>query len=110
MRPEMIRFTPNGGRAWKCAYCDRYACDQSLQGVFLCQCHGGSTPRQRDTLLRQIHFEATGQWPRRPGRPMRHGWYSRYPKVKVTDIVAEYRKQRRLDTEAFRKKCTRFMH
>lgn len=85
--PECIRSTPNGGWAWKCHYCGRYACDQSVKGIYLCRCHGGSTPRQRspeEDGRRRLGGLARL---RTPGRPLKHGFYARVPSVKVADIL-----------------------
>ena len=107
--PENIRATPNGGWAWKCHYCGRDACDRSVKGIFLCRCHGGSTPRQRDPVQRQLHQEKTGQKLRTPGRPLMHGRYSRFPKVKVADILAEYY-ARKVESDArFHARCGRLI-
>lgn len=107
--PDQVRRTPNGGWAWTCAYCGRYACDQSVGGLYLCRCHGGSTPRQRSLTARYLHQQATGQVLHPPGRPLRHGLYTRRPTVKISDIVAEYRSRKLKEEEAFRKRCRRLM-
>ena len=87
--PHDIRSTPNGGWAWVCFYCNRYACDRSVKGRYLCRCHGGSTPRQRCGFERVRRREAL-QPPRLPpGRPVEHGLYARVPAVKVSDLFAE---------------------
>lgn len=89
LRPDDIRTTPNGGFAWRCHYCRRYACDQSLQGRFLCRCHGGSTPRQRDLVQQYLHHLETGKCLRPPGRPLISGLSSRTRKVHVDELKAE---------------------
>lgn len=109
LRPEMVRFTPNGGRAWKCAYCDRFACDQSLKGVFLCRCHGGSTPRQRDPYQQYLHKLSTGEKLRTPGRPLKHGRYSRLPRINLFEFVTEYRQRKAQQDAKFHARCQRYM-
>ena len=96
--PALLRATPNGGFAWKCHYCGRYACDVSVAGRYLCRCHGGSTPKQRDLLLSCIEHLKTGREPRRPGRPLKHGLYCRLPGIPIQPMLAEY--QQRLAKDA----------
>lgn len=102
LTPELVRRTPNGGWAWKCAYCGRYASDRSVRGVLICRCHGGTTPRQHDPVARYLHELNTGKKLNFPGRPMKHGIYSRLPKVKVSVILAEYHERRGKQVKAER--------
>jgi hypothetical protein len=88
--PERIRSTPNGGWAWRCHYCHHYASSKTLSDKYVCRRHGGVTPKQRDLLLALKWQYRTGKRPRPPGRPLIHGWRSRRPKVKLSDMVALY--------------------
>ena len=88
--PDLLRWTPNGGSAWKCYYCGRYACDISVAGRYLCRCHEGSTPKQRDLWLSYIEQLRTGKEPRRPGRPLKHGRYCRLPGFSIKALIADY--------------------
>jgi hypothetical protein len=90
--PDLLRSTPNGGFAWKCHYCGRYACDISVAERYLCRCHGGSTPKQRDLLLSYMELLKTGKEPKRPGRPLKHGRYCRLPGISVKALIADYRR------------------
>lgn len=90
LSPEQVRKTPNGGWAWKCHYCGRYACDVSLAGRYLCRCHGGSTPRQRCLLQSYLHQLNTGKALRLPGRPIKLGRYARRPGIPVQQLIDEY--------------------
>lgn len=100
--PEQVRRTPNGGWAWKCAYCGRYASDRSVAGKFICRCHGGSTPRQRDPLLSYVHTQQTGRKLQTPGRPLIHGRYARLPSIPIAEILTDYRLSRRKQVKAER--------
>ena len=91
--PDLLRSTPNGGFAWKCHYCGRYACDLSVAGRYLCRCHGGSTPKQRDLLLSYIEQLNTGKEPKRPGRSLKHGRYCRLPGISIKAMLADYRRR-----------------
>ena len=86
---EQLRRTPNGGWAWKCHYCGRYACDRSLAGRYLCRCHGGSTPRQRCPYQDALHRQETGQGIKMPGRPIKLGRYARRPGIPIVQIIGE---------------------
>jgi hypothetical protein len=88
--PEQVRSTPNGGWAWKCHYCGRYACDVSVAGRYLCRCHGGSTPRQRCPEQDYLHRLTTGEGLKLPGRPIKLGFYCRKPGHSVQRLIDEY--------------------
>ena len=90
--PDLLRSTPNGGFAWKCHYCGRYACDLSVAGRYLCRCHGGSTPKQRDLLLSYMELLKTDKEPKRPGRPLKHGRYCRLPGISIKAMLADYQR------------------
>ena len=62
-----------------------------MAGRYLCRCHGGSTPKQRDLLLSCIEQLKTGKEPKRPGRPLKHGRYCRLPGISVKAMLADYR-------------------
>ena len=89
--PEQVRTTPNGGWAWKCHYCGRYACDRSVVGRYLCRCHGGSTPRQRCPYQEYLHRLNTGEELRMPGRPIKLGRYARRPGISIAKLIEEGR-------------------
>ena len=68
----------------------------------ICRCHGGSTPRQHDPVARYLHELNTGKKLNFPGRPLKHGFYSRLPKVKVSVILANYHGRQVKQVEAER--------
>ncbi|ACO45494.1 hypothetical protein Deide_06472 [Deinococcus deserti VCD115] len=88
-RPSMVRRTANGW-AWKCAYCGQFASSETLVGKYVCRSHGGVTPRQRSPEARDAARNAGQPVPQPPGRPLQTGLYSRRPKVRVDEIVADY--------------------
>ncbi len=53
-------------------------------------------------MARYLHELNTGKKLNFPGRPQKHGFYSRLPKVKVSVILADYRQQHVKDIEAER--------
>ncbi|AIZ44568.1 hypothetical protein QR90_04890 [Deinococcus radiopugnans] len=73
-----------------------------MRGVLICRCHGGSTPRQHDPVARYLHELNTGKKLNFPGRPLKHGFYSRLPKVKVSVILANYHGRQVKQVEAER--------
>lgn len=85
-RPEQLRRPPNGGFAWACHYCGRYASSVSSKGRFLCRFHGGTTPRQRDPVVKELARRNGEKVPRPSGRPVKHGLYSRVT-VPIDEIM-----------------------
>lgn len=94
---ERLRRTPNGW-AWKCAYCGQFASSETVKGKFVCRMHGGVTARQRDPEAQLQAREAGKPLSRPSGRPIQHGRASRHARVRVEDIVADYR-ARRVDAD-----------
>ncbi|ABW35102.1 hypothetical protein Dgeo_3061 (plasmid) [Deinococcus geothermalis DSM 11300] len=90
---ERVRAGPKGGFVWVCEVdgCKVVASHLSAKGRKVCHRHGGSTAKQRDP---EAHAEAVAKGeepPRPPGRPVRHGFYSVVPGVKVDELVEAYR-------------------
>ena len=82
-----------------CPHCRRLACDESVKGLKICHVHGGSTRAQRNPLKRAEAVQQRETPLRLPGRPIIHGFYARSPRVRVRDIVEEYR-QREINPDA----------
>lgn len=96
---DRLRPTPRGGWAWRCHYCNRYASSISLKGRFLCRSHGGVTQRQLDPLAKYLARQQGKKVPRPPGRPLKHGLYSRQPRVPVAQVLTEWRALRNRETK-----------
>lgn len=90
--PERVRRTANGW-AWKCAYCGQFASSETQAGKYVCSRHGGVTEKQRDPVERQRAVDRGEPPPRPPGRPMKTMFYSKAERVRVDEIVEEYRAQ-----------------
>lgn len=87
---ERLRRTAYGW-AWKCAYCGQFASSETVKGKFVCRRHGGVTARQRDPEARLQAREAGAPLSRPPGRPIQHGHASRHGRLRIDEIVADYR-------------------
>lgn len=98
--PDRIRPTPRGaGWAWKCAHCQQFASSETLSGQYVCRSHGGTTPRQRDPLARQVAKENGRPVPTPPGRPPKTGRWSKRDLLRVDEIFEDY-KARKLNPDA----------
>lgn len=96
-----VRVGPKGGFMWlcECENCSRVASGLTASGKKVCSRHGGSTANQRSP---EAHAKAIAEGrdpPRRPGRPVQHGFYSVVDGYKVDQLVEEYRANR-LDPDA----------
>lgn len=92
LRPELLRKTPTG-HAWKCAHCGKFASSETQAGLYVCRDHGGVTPAQRDPVEAVRAQQEGREPPRRPGRPLEHGLYSKSEHFRVDRVVQEFRER-----------------
>jgi hypothetical protein len=88
--PDQLIQMPQGGWAWKCAYCKRPASSETAQHKYVCHAHGGMTEKQASPVERAKAVQEDRPVIRPPGRPPVHGLYSKKPTVRVDEIVLDY--------------------
>jgi hypothetical protein len=96
---DQVQELPNGGWAWKCAYCNRLASSETAQGRYVCKAHGGRTEKQASPVERAKAVQEARPVIRPPGRPPVHGLYSKKPQIRVDGIVLDYQ-ARQVDPDA----------
>lgn len=96
--PELLRRTPKSW-AWKCQHCGEFASSETLAGKYVCRRHGGTTPRQRDLVVRSQAVTEGKPVPRPPGRPLLSGLYSKREHVRIDQVVLDYQ-ARKIDPDA----------
>ena len=92
--PELLRDTPNGGKAWKCCYCKLYASRETQAGKYVCYAHVGVREFAHNHLEQMPIKEKGKTPPQSPRQHMTHSFYVGGKLINLDELVEAFEAHR----------------